>query len=293
MTELKRQDFVLKLSCPTGAGIVAPIAGFIADQGCYITEMDIHEDPQTELFFFRAAFDTRDATALDAGALKAGFQRCLDRAGLKADWRLHDVQQPVPTVIMVSHTDHCLLRLLYRQRMGDLGLDIRAIVSNHPDLEPIARGHGIPYHCWPITPDNKSEQEGKLRQLLEAEQVQLLILARYMQILSPGLCEELAGRVINIHHSFLPGFKGARPYEQAFQRGVKVFGATAHYVTTDLDEGPIIEQLVDRVENPKFSRDLSIVGRNMEAQTLVQAVQLHAQHRVFINGHRTIVFRGS
>lgn len=207
------------------------------------------------------------------------------------EWEIHDTTTPPKVLIMVSKFDHCLDDLLYRQRTGEINMQIPAIVSNHPDLKRLAEWHDIPYYHLPITPETKEEQEKRLLEIIDETGAELVVLARYMQVLSPGLCEQLAGRAINIHHSFLPGFKGAKPYHQAFERGVKLIGATAHYVTTDLDEGPIIEQVVERVDHTFSPAQLSAVGRDAENMALSRAVRFHLEHRVFPNGSKTVIFR--
>jgi formyltetrahydrofolate deformylase len=206
------------------------------------------------------------------------------------EWAIHDAAQPTKALIMVSKYDHCLRDLLYRRSTGELNIDITAIVSNHEDLRILADQESVPFIHLPVTKDSKPEQEARLLEIIEETETELVVLARYMQILSDSLCRQLAGRCINIHHSFLPGFKGARPYHQAYERGVKLIGATAHYITADLDEGPIIEQMVERVNHSHDSQHLIQVGRDIEAQTLARAVKNHVRHRVFLNGLRTVVF---
>jgi formyltetrahydrofolate deformylase len=221
--------------------------------------------------------------------LKDTFAAVAEVDGLT--WEMHDTLTPPKVLIAVSKFDHCLDDLLYRQRTGEIKMDIPAIVSNHPDLKRLADWHGIPYYHLPVTPENKAEQEARLLEIIEETGADLVVLARYMQILSEDLCDKLAGRAINIHHSFLPGFKGAKPYHQAYERGVKLIGATAHYVTSDLDEGPIIEQIVERVDHTYNTEQLAAVGRDAENLALSRAVRFHLEHRVFINGHTTVVFR--
>ncbi|AWN15240.1 Formyltetrahydrofolate deformylase [Salinisphaera sp. LB1] len=281
--------FILNTVCPGRAGTVALISEFLAECDCYIIEMDQHDDSRTGLFFARTMFRVSADRPLSAEFIREEFaERSADWA---MDWRLYDPDEPVRTIIMVSKTDHCLLSLLYRQQLGKLNIEITAIVSNHRTLEDTARMYDVPFHYLPVNKDNKIEQEDKLLELMRETDTELLVLARYMQILSEHACDKLHARAINIHHSFLPGFKGAHPYEQAFERGVKVIGATAHYVTANLDDGPIIEQVVERVDNPYSPTDLSDVGRDIETWSLVRAVQLHVERRVFIDGRKTIVFR--
>lgn len=282
--------YILNVVCPGQIGIVALISGFLAELDCYIVEMSQHDDAHSGRFFARTKFRTSVERPRTAEFIRKEFAARVP-AECEMDWQLYEPDRPMRTVIMVSKADHCLLSLLYHQRMGELNIDIVAIVSNHRDLEELAITHGVAFYHLPVDSSNKPAQEGKLLDLMRESETELLVLARYMQILSPSLCEQLAGNAINIHHSFLPGFKGARPYAQAFERGVKVIGATAHYVTTDLDEGPIIEQVVDRVNNPYSPRDLSSLGRDLESTTLARAVKLHVDRRVFIEGRKTIVFR--
>ncbi|NNC23856.1 formyltetrahydrofolate deformylase [Salinisphaera sp. USBA-960] len=283
------QAFILNAVSPGQVGTVAMIAGFLAELECYIVEMSQHDDSRTGNFLARTMFRTSASRPLSPEYIREHFA---ERVGdWPMTWQLYDPNEPIPALIMVSKADHCLLTLLYRQRLGELNIDIRGIVSNHPDLEEIAVAHGVPFYYMPVTAETKPEQEQAVLDLMNEQEADLLILARYMQILSDKLCSALFGRAINIHHSFLPGFKGARPYEQAFKRGVKVIGATAHYVTTDLDEGPIIEQVVQRVDNPYSPKDLASVGRDIETWALARAVKLHVERRVFIEGQKTIVFR--
>lgn len=288
-TEKYGKAFILNTVCPGRVGTVALISGFLADLDCYIIEMSQHDDSRSGRFFARTMFRTNANRPLSASFIREQFSE--HAAGWSMDWQLHDPAVPVPTIIMVSRADHCLHSLLYRQRLGELNIDIQAIVSNHRALEDIARAHNVPFHYLPVSRDNKAEQEEKLLELMRETDTELLVLARYMQILSERLCDALGSRAINIHHSFLPGFKGARPYEQAFERGVKVIGATAHYITTDLDQGPIIEQVVERVDNPYSPTDLSDMGRDIETWALARAVRLHVDRRVFLDGQKTIVFR--
>ncbi len=281
--------FILNAVCPGRVGTVAMIASFLARHSCYIIEMDQHDDSRTGNFYSRTKFRVSARYPVSADTLREEFAERVGDWPMK--WQLHDPSQPIPALIMVSKADHCLLTLLYRQRLGELNIDVRGIVGNHRDLEPIAEAHNVPFHYLPVTDETKLQQEQTVLDLMNDYHADLLILARYMQILSERLCNAVYGRAINIHHSFLPGFKGARPYEQAFKRGVKVIGATAHYVTTDLDEGPIIEQVVERVDNPYSPKDLAREGRDIETWALARAVRLHVERRVFIEGHKTIVFR--
>lgn len=274
---------------PGRVGMVAALAGFLAERGCYITDMEQFDDTTTGKFYARVVFRTQLDKTPSLERLSEEFNEVGERFNM--EWTVHDSAARKSVLIMVSKFDHCLNDLLYRWRTGELRIDIPAIVSNHPDLEPLARWHNIPFYHLPVTPETKAEQEAKLMELVEETGTDLVVLARYMQVLSTDLCEKLHGRAINIHHSFLPGFKGAKPYHQAFERGVKLIGATAHYVTSDLDEGPIIEQVVERVDHSYRPEHLVAAGRQMECQALARAVTYDAEHRVFLNGNRTVVFR--
>ena len=283
-------DFVLVLSCPDRPGIVHAVSGFLLEHGGNIVESQQFNDVLTDRFFLRVDFAVAEATT--AETLRSQFTDVAGRFGM--DYELWDARAPYRTLVMVSKQLHCLNDLLFRASTGAVQIDIPAVVSNHPDAEKLVRSYGLDFVHLPVTPgdpDSKAEAEGKLLALVEEHGVHLVVLARYMQVLSDDLCRELAGRVINIHHSFLPSFKGARPYHQAFDRGVKLVGATAHYVTADLDEGPIIEQDVIRVDHGYTQEQLVRAGRDVEAQVLSRAVRWHAESRVLLNGHRTVVFR--
>lgn len=282
-----RADCILSLRCPDRVGIVAAVSGFLAARQCNITESSQFGDRESGRFFMRTCFNVRGRQGL--ADLSHEFGPVAD--ALAMDWALHDARRKTRTLIMVSKYSHCLVGLLHRYRTGRLNIDIPAIVSNHPDLEPMAEFYGIPFLHWPCTQETKAEQEKKVLQLMGDERVDLVVLARYMQILSDDFCERTVGRVINIHHSFLPSFKGARPYHQAHARGVKVIGATAHYVTSDLDEGPIIDQEIFRVSHKQSAGELVRLGEDVEVFTLSRAVQAHVEHRVMLNGSRTVVFR--
>ncbi len=279
------KPFILTLSCPDRPGIVHAVTGFLLDRGGNVTEAAQFNDPSTGLFFMRMRFSA--PAGLDD--LRAGLAPLAD--GLRMSWRLVEAERPMRTVILVSRHGHCLNDLLFRQTSGLLPLDIRAIVSNHRDFEPLAKSYGIAFHYIPVTAASKSEAEGSLLKVLESEGAELVVLARYMQVLSDALCRKLQGRAINIHHSFLPSFKGAKPYEQAHEHGVKIIGATAHYVTADLDEGPIIEQDVARVDHSMDPAALTAIGRDVECMVLARAVLWHAQHRVLLDRNKTVVFR--
>jgi len=278
---------VLTLSCPDRPGIVAAVSGLLAERGCNIVESQQFGDRDSGTFFMRVQFTAPPGT--DADGLRGAFASLGPELSL--DWRLYDAAERTRVLIMVSKGGHCLNDLLYRQRSGLLDIDIVAVVSNHPDLRPLTQSYGIDYHHLPVTAGGKAAQEAEVLTLVEHYRADLVVLARYMQILSDEFCAKLPGRVINIHHSFLPSFKGARPYHQAHARGVKLIGATAHYVTADLDEGPIIEQEVARVDHTHSPEDLMAVGRDMECLALARAVRWHAEHRVLLNGDRTVVFR--
>ncbi|MFC7729881.1 formyltetrahydrofolate deformylase [Actinomadura keratinilytica] len=287
VTSSSASEFVLTLSCPDRPGIVAAVSGLLAERGCNIVESQQFGDRDSGTFFMRVQFTAPPGT--DADGLRGAFASLGPELSL--DWRLYDAAERTRVLIMVSKGGHCLNDLLYRQRSGLLDIDIVAVVSNHPDLRPLTQSYGIDYHHLPVTAGGKAAQEAEVLTLVEHYRADLVVLARYMQILSDEFCAKLPGRVINIHHSFLPSFKGARPYHQAHARGVKLIGATAHYVTADLDEGPIIEQEVARVDHTHSPEDLMAVGRDMECLALARAVRWHAEHRVLLNGDRTVVFR--
>mgnify|MGYP006197993937 FL=1 len=281
------QPCVLSLSCPDRPGLVADVAGFLAERGCNIVDAEQYEDPLTARFFMRIAFDPADH---EAEALRAQFTPLAGRHAM--DWKLRDPGFVPRVVIMVSKFDHCLSDLLYRQRIGELRMEVAGIVCNHPReaLTDTAIIGDVPFHHLPVTPSTKAEQEAAVRALVEESGAELVILARYMQILSDEMTRFLSGRCINIHHSFLPGFKGARPYHQAHARGVKMIGATSHYVTSELDEGPIIAQDVVAIGHRELPEELVARGRDVERRVLARAVKAHLEDRVFLNGSRTVVF---
>ena len=279
--------FILTLSCPDRAGIVHAVTGVLAEHGANITEAAQFNDQSTGLFFMRMRFDCASAGAADR--LRERFTALA--ATLQMRWGLHSTHDRVPTVIMVSKLGHCLNDLLFRCRSQPLPLDIRAIVSNHRDFYQLAASYDIPFHHIPVAADNKAQAEAKLLDIVAQEKCELVVLARYMQVLSNDLCRALEGRAINIHHSFLPSFKGAKPYQQAFDRGVKTIGATAHYVTGDLDEGPIIEQDTVRADHAMDAAQLTAIGRDVESAVLARAVMWHAERRVLVNGSKTVVFK--
>lgn len=279
--------WILTAQCPSRLGTVDVVTRFLKEQRCYITEQHSFDDRLGEGFFIRTEFRPEDPD-FDAEAFQTAFAPRADEFEMSFELTAPGTRMPV--VIMVSKADHCLNDLLYRYRIGQLPIEIRAIVSNHPDLAPLAEWHGIPYHHFPVTPETKAEQEARVWAVIEESGTELVILARYMQVLSSDLCEKLAGRAINIHHSLLPGFKGARPYHQAFDKGVKLVGATAHYVNDDLDEGPIIAQGVEPVTHADTPEELVAKGRDIECLTLARAVAHHVERRVFLHGGRTVVF---
>ena len=280
-------DFVLTLSCPDRPGIVHAVSGFLVERGANIVESQQFGDRLSDRFFMRIAFVTE--AAADAADLREAFGPVAEAYAMQ--FELWSAAAPYRTLIMVSKHLHCLNDLLFRASTGALQIEIPAIVSNHPDAGALARSYGIEFHHVPVTPATKAEAEERLLQLVDDTGTHLVVLARYMQVLSDDLCRRLSGRAINIHHSFLPSFKGARPYHQAFDRGVKLVGATAHYVTGDLDEGPIIEQDVLRVDHGYDQDQLVSAGRDVEAQVLSRAVRWHSESRVLLNGERTVVFR--
>ncbi|GAC1037572.1 formyltetrahydrofolate deformylase [Pseudomonas sp. No.117] len=281
--------YILNVSCPATSGIVAAVSTYLARNDCYIAEMAQFDDEFTQRFFMRTLFRFNAGANAGIEALRDGFAAVAGDFGM--EWELYSNERPTRVLLMVSKFDHCLTDLLYRHQKGELPMEITAIVSNHLDLRPMAEREGIRFVYLPVTKDNKRQQEIELLRLVEETGTELVVLARYMQILSDNLCKELAGRAINIHHSFLPGFKGAKPYHQAFERGVKLIGATAHYVTSDLDEGPIIEQEVQRVDHGYRPDDLVAIGRDTETVALYKAVKYHIEHRLFLNGNRVVVFR--
>jgi len=281
------QTFVLVLSCPDRPGIVHAVSGFLVRHGGNILESQQFGDRLSGRFFMRIDFTV--AAATDVGALRQDFTHVAQEYAM--EFELWDAAAKYRTLVMVSRQLHCLNDLLFRTSTGALHIEIPAVVSNHRDAEPLARSYGIDFHHLPVTPETKAHAERRLMELVDGTGAHLVVLARYMQVLSDDLCRRLSGRAINIHHSFLPSFKGARPYHQAFDRGVKLVGATAHYVTADLDEGPIIEQDVVRVDHTYDQDQLVTAGRDVEAQVLSRAVRWHSQSRVLLNGERTVVFR--
>ena len=282
-----RHDHVLALSCPDRTGIVYRVTGLLFDQGCNILDAQQYGDEESGRFFLRVHFELPEPQALEA--VRERFANLASEFDM--DWQLHDARRRARLLVLVSRQGHCLNDLLFRAHSGQLRVDIAAVASNHTDFAALSNSYGVPFHHLPVDAGNRQQQEQAILDLVERENIDLVVLARYMQILSPRLCEALAGRAINIHHSFLPSFKGAQPYHQAHARGVKIIGATAHYVTADLDEGPIIEQDVARVDHAMTPRDLVRVGSDIESQVLARAVRRHVEHRILLNGHRTVVFR--
>ncbi len=278
--------FILNLSCPDRTGIVHAVSGFLLEQGANIEEAAQYNDPDTGLFFMRVQF-AGDALSLDA--LKVDL--AVFAASFGMAWQLHRRDGQMKTVLMVSKEGHCLNDLLFRWKSGLLPIHIAAIISNHRDFYQLAASYNVPFHHIPVSAATKAQAEEKQLDIIRAEGAELVVLARYMQVLSDNLCRELSGKAINIHHSFLPSFKGAKPYYQAHDRGVKLIGATAHYVTADLDEGPIIEQDVARVDHSKTVEDLTAQGRDTESQVLARAVKWHSEHRILLNGHKTVIFK--
>ncbi|MER7462797.1 formyltetrahydrofolate deformylase [Streptomyces sp. NPDC097981] len=280
------QQYVLTLSCPDKQGIVHAVSSYLFMTGCNIEDSRQFGDHDTGLFFMRVHFSADSPVTLDK--LRASFAAIGDT--FRMDWQLHRSDERMRIVLMVSKFGHCLNDLLFRSSIGALPVEIAAVVSNHTDFAELVRSYGIPFRHIPVTKETKAAAEAQLLELVRAENVELVVLARYMQVLSDTLCKELSGRIINIHHSFLPSFKGAKPYHQAHARGVKLIGATAHYVTADLDEGPIIEQEVERVGHEVTPDQLVAIGRDVECQALARAVKWHSEHRVLLNGTRTVVF---
>ena len=275
---------VVTLSCPDQPGIVYAVSGVMSGIGGNIIQSQQFGDPDSGLFFMRVEVDS----PVGREPVEQGIAEVATRFG--ATWQVDELGRAIRTVIMVSREGHCLADLLYRQRSQGLPIDVVAVVGNHPDLAPVAQFYGIPFLLIPVTSSNRARAEEELLELVRAENVELLILARSMQIISDQVCSEMEGRIINIHHSFLPSFKGARPYAQAHQRGVKLIGATAHYVTPDLDEGPIIDQDVTRVTHADSTIDMVALGQDVERRVLAQAVRWHSEHRVLLDGARTVVF---
>ena len=283
------KNYVLTVSCRSTRGIVAAISGYLADKGCNIIDSSQFDDLDTGKFFMRVSFISEMGAERDV--LVESFAAVAESFAM--DWTIFDATEPMKVLLMVSRFGHCLNDLLYRWKIGALPIDIVGVVSNHLDYQKLVVNHDIPFHHIKVTKDNKPQAEAQLMEIVETSGTELIVLARYMQVLSDALCTRMSGRIINIHHSFLPSFKGANPYKQAYERGVKLIGATAHYVTADLDEGPIIEQDVARVTHAQSAADYVTIGRDIEAQVLARAIHAHIHHRVFPNGDRTVVFPAS
>ena len=281
-----RADFILTLACKDRIGIVHAVSSFLATNGCNICDSAQFSDHSAGELFMRVTFNVPGISLSDLKTIFVDVATSFSMA-----WQLHDCKVRPRSMILVSKAGHCLNDLLFRYGTGTLDIDIPVIASNHRDFYKLAATYDIPFHHFPLTPETKLSQEAKLLDLVEQERIDFVVLARYMQVLSDDFCQKLKGRIINIHHSFLPSFKGARPYHQAHSRGVKLIGATAHYVTADLDEGPIIEQEVSRVDHAMTPEDLSAMGRDIEAIVLARAVKFHSENRVLLNGNRTVVFR--
>ncbi len=282
-------NFVLTVTCKSTRGIVAAIANYLADQGCNIVDSSQFDDLDTGRFFTRVSFISEEG--VDLAALKEGFKPVA--AKFEMDAEIHAGDSRMKVLLMVSRFGHCLNDLLYRWKIGALPIDIVGVVSNHFEYQKVVVNHDIPFHHIKVTKENKPQAEAQLLDLVDQTGTELIVLARYMQVLSDAMCRKMSGKIINIHHSFLPSFKGANPYKQAYERGVKLIGATAHYVTADLDEGPIIEQDTARITHAQSADDYVSIGRDVESQVLARAIHAHIHRRVFLNGNRTIVFPAS
>ena len=277
-------DYIITLSCPDKPGLVLAVSSWLVANTCNILDSDQFRDGSNNTFFMRIHFEGEAKFK----ALEDSFEPIA--TGSQMNWQIWPCAQKPKVLVMVSKQDHCLTDLLFREKNGELPIEIALIASNHLNAEPIAAAENIDFRHLPIAPDSKTAQETLLLEEIERRNINVVVLARYMQILSPEFCQAMTGKIINIHHSFLPGFKGARPYHQAFEHGVKLIGATAHYVTAELDEGPIIEQGIERVGHRSTVADLVNVGRDIERIVLAKAVKYHAEHRVLLNDHRTVVF---
>jgi formyltetrahydrofolate deformylase len=281
--------YILTVSCPDAVGIVAAVASFLAERDAFITESAHHGDPDTGRFFMRTEFRGAGARFTGIDSLRDAFAPVAET--FRMDWSMTDAALRPRVVVAVSKFGHCLQHLLYRWKSGGLPVEIVAVISNHDDMRELVEWHGVAYHHLPVTSGEKAAQEQRFLDIVHHADADMVVLARYMQILSDEMANALSGKCINIHHSFLPSFKGAKPYHQAFARGVKIIGATAHYVTADLDEGPIIEQEVARVDHTQTPDQLVAIGQDIEAMVLARAVQWHAEHRILMNGGKTVVFR--
>ncbi len=282
--------YILTTSCPDTTGVVAAVAGFLAEYNANIAEAQHHNDPDTRTSFMRTVFHDSGKGLPGIEILERAFAEQVGQR-FQMRWRFHEVRHRCRVLIAVSRQGHCLNSILHRWSTGTLPIEVVGVISNHQDMRSLAEWHGVPYHFLPIIDGRKQEQERRVMELFQGSDAELLVLARYMQILSADACRHFDGRAINIHHSFLPGFKGAKAYHQAHERGVKLIGATAHYVTTELDEGPIIEQEVARIDHTQSADDIAVVGSELEAVVLNRAIKWHAERRVFRNGGRTVVLK--
>ncbi|MBB3567644.1 formyltetrahydrofolate deformylase [Rhizobium sp. BK491] len=282
-------SYVLTVACKSTRGIVAAISNYLAGQGCNIVDSSQFDDLDTGMFFMRVSFISEEGVG--ETALAEGFKPIAEKFAM--DVEIHDAKKRMKVLLMVSRFGHCLNDLLYRWKIGALPIDIVGVISNHFDYQKVVVNHDIPFHHIPVTKANKPEAEARIMDVVEQTGTELIVLARYMQILSDSMCQKMSGRIINIHHSFLPSFKGANPYKQAYERGVKLIGATAHYVTADLDEGPIIEQDTARITHAQSAEDYVSIGRDVESQVLARAIHAHIHYRTFLNGNRTVVFPAS
>ncbi|MFM1895114.1 MAG: hypothetical protein RLZZ385_188 [Pseudomonadota bacterium] len=289
MEKTQRNRFVLTVSCPEANGIVRAVSDFLFQRGATISDAAQHRDPVIDRFFMRVEFEEYLGDLPGSETLDRDFADIAGQFGM--EWSFFDLRRRTRILVAVSQHGHCLNDILHRWESGVLPAEIVGVVSNHRDMAKMTDWYGLPYHYLPVTPDNKAEQEERILAIIEEQRVDLFALARYMQILSPKMCQVLKGRAINIHHSFLPGFKGANPYRQAYMRGVKVIGATAHYVTTELDEGPIIEQAVEKIDHNFDIEELVQIGRDAECAAFARAVKWHCEHRIIVNGNKTVVFK--
>jgi len=280
------KNLVLNVTCRSTRGIVAAISGFLYDHGCNIIDSSQFDDLETGQFFMRVSFVSEEGA--DVRGLTEGFKDVGEKFGM--EWRITNGEERMKVMLMVSRFGHCLNDLLYRWKIGALPIEIVGVISNHFDYQKLVVNHDIPFHHIPVTNANKPEAEARIMALVKETGTELIVLARYMQILSDEMCQQMSGKIINIHHSFLPSFKGANPYKQAYSRGVKLIGATAHYATADLDEGPIIEQDTVRITHAQSPEDYVSLGRDVESQVLARAIHAHIHRRTFINGNRTVVF---
>jgi len=282
-------DYVLTVTCKSTRGVVAAISTYLAEKGCNIIDSSQFDDLDTGKFFMRVSFISEEGVTL--AEIREGFKPIYEKFGMDAE--VHDGSERLKVLLMVSRFGHCLNDLLYRWKIGALPIDIVGVVSNHFEYQKVVVNHDIPFHHIKVTKENKPQAEAQILDIVEQTGTELIVLARYMQVLSDAMCKKMSGRIINIHHSFLPSFKGANPYKQAYERGVKLIGATAHYVTADLDEGPIIEQDTARITHAQSADDYVSIGRDVESQVLARAIHAHIHRRVFLNGNRTIVFPAS